>query len=50
MNYCVSFVDDAGEEFNRRRGNVVYEQMLKNPFSAAWLVGRAVRDFILEAQ
>jgi hypothetical protein len=50
VTISISLIDEAGAEWNRRRGDVVHEETLKNLFSAAWMVGRAVRDLLLQAK
>lgn len=50
VTILISLIDEAGAEWNRQRGDVVDEETLMNPFSAAWMVGRSVRDLILQAR
>jgi hypothetical protein len=50
VTISISLIDEAGADWNRRRGDIVHEETPKNPFSAAWMVGRAVRDLLLLAR
>jgi hypothetical protein len=50
VDVSISLINEAGLQLNRRRANIVHEETLMNPFSAAWMVGRAVRDLLLQAR
>jgi hypothetical protein len=43
LTVSIAFIDEAGEKLKRQHWNIVHEETLMNPFSAAWIVGRAVR-------
>jgi hypothetical protein len=43
-------INEAGKELKRQRESIVHEESLMNPFSAAWIVGRAVRDLLLQVR
>jgi hypothetical protein len=43
-------MNDTGMPWQRQRANIVDEETLMNPFTAAWMVGRAVRDLLRQAR
>jgi len=50
VSISISVTNDTGMPSQWQRANIVDEETLMNPFSAAWMVGRAVRDLLLQAR
>ena len=50
VSISISATSDTGMASQRQRAHIVDEETLMNPFSAAWMVGRAVRDLLLQAR
>jgi hypothetical protein len=50
VSISVSVLNETGIPTLRQRADTVDQETLMNPFSAAWMVGRAVRDLLLQAR
>ena len=50
VSISISLMNEAGKVLTRQCAQVAREESLTNPFNAAWMVGRAVRDLLLQSQ